>query len=149
MFKFHASEGGTRVPLIMSGPGIEVSGLLHPFSFITDLVPTILDLAGTEALPTGPEFSGRSLIDLLQGRADTIYGPDDAVSLEASGQSAVFKGDYKLVRNMDLYGDGVWRLHNIVRDPGETRDLIAEQPERAARNHPAPVNAEVSDQTGY
>ena len=132
LFKFHASEGGTRVPLIMAGPGISASGVLNPFSFITDLTPTILDLAGTAPLSTGPAFSGRSLIDVLQGRASVVYGPDDAVSLEASGQSAVFKGDYKLVRNVDLYGDGVWRLHNIVRDPGETRDLIIDMPELAA-----------------
>jgi arylsulfatase A-like enzyme len=132
LFKFHASEGGTRVPLIISGPGIQASGVIHPFSFITDLVPTILDLSDTSALASGPAFTGRSLIDVLQGRAITVYGPDDAVALEASGQSAVFKGDYKLVRNLDLYGDGIWRLHNVVRDPGETRDLSAEQPERAA-----------------
>lgn len=129
LFKFHASEGGTRVPLVISGPGIAASGVLHPFSFITDLAPTILDLTGAEALNSGPSFTGRSLVDVLQGRRQSLYGPDDAVSLEASGQSAVFKGDYKLMRNLDLYGDGVWRLHNVVRDPGETRDLSAEQPE--------------------
>ncbi|ALO47447.1 arylsulfatase [Pseudohongiella spirulinae] len=129
LFKFHASEGGTRVPLVMSGPGIPSSGALHPFSFITDLVPTILELTGAEALDSGPAFTGRSLVDVLQGRAQSVYGPEDAVSLEASGQSAVFKGDYKLVRNLDLYGDGVWRLHNVVQDPGETRDLSAELPE--------------------
>lgn len=133
LFKFHASEGGTRVPLIMSGPGIPAAGVLHPFSFMTDLVPTLLDLTGTAALTSGPAFTGRSLFDVLQGRQAAVYGPEDAVSLEASGQSAVFKGDYKLVRNLDFYGDGVWRLHNVVRDPGETRDLSAEQPERVAQ----------------
>ncbi|TFH75281.1 arylsulfatase [Gammaproteobacteria bacterium LSUCC0112] len=133
LFKFHASEGGTRVPLIMSGPGIPASGVLHPFSFMTDLVPTILDLTGTPALTSGPAFTGRSLIDVLKGTAPAVYGPDDAIALEASGQSAVFKGDYKLVRNLDQYGDGVWRLHNVVVDPGETRDLSAEQPERVAQ----------------
>jgi arylsulfatase A-like enzyme len=133
LFKFHASEGGTRVPLIMSGPGIPASGVLHPFSFMTDLVPTILDLTGTPALKSGPAFTGRSLIDVLNGTAPAVYGPDDAIALEASGQSAVFKGDYKLVRNLDQYGDGVWRLHNVVIDPGETRDLSTEQPERVAQ----------------
>lgn len=133
LFKFHASEGGTRVPLIMSGPGITATGVLPPFSFMTDLVPTLLDLTGTAALTSGPAFTGRSLIDVLQGRAAAVYGPENAVALEASGQSAVYKGDYKLVRNLDLYGDGIWRLHNVVRDPGETRDLSAEQPERVAQ----------------
>jgi len=132
LFKFHASEGGTRVPLVISGPGIEVAGIVHAFSFVTDLTPTILDLTAAAPLRQGPAFTGKSLLDVLQKRSATVYGPDDAVALEASGQSAIFKGDYKLVRNQDLYGDGVWRLHDVVRDPGETRDLSSEQPARVA-----------------
>lgn len=133
LFKFHASEGGTRVPFILSGPGIGAEQLLHPFSFISDITPTLLELTGVPRLPQGPAFTGRSLADLLQGRADYVYGPDDPVVLEASGQSAVFRGDYKLVRNLDQYGDGVWRLHNIRTDPGEAFDLADEQPERFER----------------
>lgn len=129
LFKFHASEGGTRVPLVMSGPGVAPAGILHPFSFITDLVPTILELTGADPVDSGPPLTGRSLTGVLLGASQLVYGPEDAVALEASGQSAVFKGDYKLVRNLDLYGDGVWRLHNVVQDPGETRDLSAEMPE--------------------
>ncbi|MDO9518971.1 MAG: arylsulfatase [Pseudohongiella sp.] len=128
LFKFHASEGGTRVPLIISGPGIPASGILHPFTFMTDLAPTILELTGTPRLTTGPAFTGRSLVDLLKGNVSSVYGPEDAVALEASGQSAVFKGDYKVVRNLDQYGDGQWRLHNVANDPGEIHDLSAELP---------------------
>jgi arylsulfatase/uncharacterized sulfatase len=45
-----------------------------------------------------------------------------------SGNAALFKGSYKLVRNLAPYGDGVWRLFDIASDPGETRDLRQAQP---------------------
>lgn len=130
LFKFHAAEGGTRVPLIFSGPGIAPRGIVHPFAFITDITPTLLELAGAEPLEDGLSFTGRPLDAVLDGRADAVYGPDEPVGLEASGQSALFKGDYKLVRNHAPFGDQQWRLHDIVRDPGETRDLAGVEPER-------------------
>jgi len=129
LFKFHATEGGTRVPLIISGPGIPQNDLITPFSFVTDITPTLLALTGVERLPHGPPFTGRSLVDVLEGRAAHVYPPDETISLEASGQSAAYRGDYKLVRNIDQYGDGVWRLFNLAVDPGETRDLAEEMPE--------------------
>ena len=47
-FKFYAGEGGLRVPLIFSGPGIPREHKSIAFSFITDVTPTILTLAGIE-----------------------------------------------------------------------------------------------------
>jgi arylsulfatase A-like enzyme len=129
LFKFHAAEGGTRVPLVIAGPGVEQRGLVDAFSFITDITPTLLDMVAAPRLPQGHAFTGRSLTPVLRGEAEAIYGPADAVGLEASGQSALFMGRYKLVLNRDPYGDGVWRLHDIASDPGETRDLAAEKPD--------------------
>ena len=40
----------------------------------------------------------------------------------------MFRGDYKLVKNLPPTGHGEWRLYDIVRDPGETRDLAAAMP---------------------
>ncbi|MFX5991189.1 hypothetical protein ABTF02_18405, partial [Acinetobacter baumannii] len=42
---------------------------------------------------------------------------------ELTGNAALFKGDYKLVKNLPPTGDSRWHLYDIVRDPGETRDL--------------------------
>ncbi|MBP79610.1 MAG: arylsulfatase, partial [Deltaproteobacteria bacterium] len=48
-YKFHANEGGLRVPLVMSGPGIARRGeLTDEFTFVTDLAPTILGLTGID-----------------------------------------------------------------------------------------------------
>jgi len=49
---------------------------------------------------------------------------------ELSGNAVLFKGDYKLVKNLPPYGDGRWRLYNITADPGETKDLSVSDPQR-------------------
>jgi hypothetical protein len=49
-----------------------------------------------------------------------------------SGNAVLFKGDYKLVKNLPPYGDRRWRLYNITADPGETQDLSRSEPERFA-----------------
>lgn len=128
LYKFYAGEGGLRVPLIMAGPGLPEGQTVRAFSIISDIAPTLLDLAGGEQ----PALHGRSLLGLLRGAADRVYGPDEAVGLEAAGDSALFKGDYKLTRNAGAWGDPAWRLYDIVRDPGETTDLAVAQPERVA-----------------
>ena len=52
--------------------------------------------------------------------------------MEAAGNVALFRGSYKLVRNMPPYGDGEFYLYDIAADPGETNDLRDAEPERFA-----------------
>lgn len=128
-FKFYAGEGGLRVPLIMSGPGIPKGEKETNFSFVTDIVPSILEIA--ELPPTADSissFNGSSVAPVLRGQADRIHDENEIVGMEAAGQAALFRGDYKLVRNNPPYGDGVWRLYNLAIDPGETQDLSVSQP---------------------
>ena len=129
LFKFHAGGGGIRVPLIAAGPGIKPADPVNAFSIVTDIAPTLLQLAGAEPLSDYEAFTGRSIASLLSGEAERIYAPDEAVGMEMSGQSALFLGDYKLTRNMPPYGDGIWRLFDFINDPGETRNLADERPE--------------------
>lgn len=133
-FKFHAGEGGLRVPLIFAGRGVSRAGATGAFSYITDIAPTILDLAGVAAVDefegvAVQKMTGRSLAPLLSGQATRVYGETDAVGIEAAGNAALFRGDYKLTRNALPYGDGQWRLHDLARDPGETKDLSQAEPE--------------------
>lgn len=140
-YKFSATEGGLRVPLIVAWPGNGAfargsiaSGLAH----VTDVVPTLLELTGTgnhDARWQGREVEpivGRSLVPTLIGATDGVHGDDRPIGYELSGNAALFKGDYKLVRNLAPTGDGRWQLFDIRRDPGETRDLATEMPERFA-----------------
>lgn len=126
LFKMYASQGGMRVPLIMSGPGISRRGIVPAMSFVSDVTPTLLNLVGL-ASPEG--LDGRSLLPALTGKSDAIYGPDDAIGIEVAGNSALFKGRYKLTRNSLPYGDAQWRLHDIEADPGEQVDLSSTHPD--------------------
>jgi arylsulfatase/uncharacterized sulfatase len=127
LFKMYASEGGTRVPMIMFGPGVRKHEGFHGArTFVTDLAPTISDLAG---LPTTTEMDGRSLVPVLRGDVMEVRGEDEPVGLEVAGNSALFQGRYKLTRNTLPHSDAEWRLYDLQTDPSESRDLSADRPE--------------------
>lgn len=129
LFKFYTAEGGVHVPLIVAGPGVQPARI-DARAFVTDIAPTMLERAGIVA--TEQErvpITGRSMAGVLSGAASTVRGSDDAIGIEVSGNSALYRGAYKLVRNQPRFGDGQWRLYNVETDPGETRDLSAAEPE--------------------
>ena len=135
-YKFHANEGGLRVPLVISGPGIaRVGDMTDEFTFVTDLAPTILSLVGVD----GHEGSwqgrvvepivGADFSEFLAGDSSPIHTDSESIGYELGGNSALFKGDYKIVINGTGQGETAWHLFNIKADPGESRDLAGEQPE--------------------
>jgi arylsulfatase/uncharacterized sulfatase len=135
-YKFHANEGGLRVPLVMAGPGINSEGdKSDAFVFVTDLAPTILSLAGIEAHDgnwQGREVEpiiGEDFSDFLAGTSSEVHEESKAIGYELGGNSALFKGDFKLVINRAGQNETSWHLFNIVTDPGETTDLSQQQPE--------------------
>lgn len=139
-FKFWAGEGGVRVPLIISWPGRLPAGRIEPsLSHVKDLMPTMLALSGTPDHQgryggrTVEPITGSSLLPVLTRQADLTHPPDKAIGYELAGNAALYKGDYKLVRNLPPLGDGQWHLYDIVRDPGETRDLREQEPARYAQ----------------
>ncbi len=75
-------------------------------------------------------ITGKDLSPILRGEVEGVYEETDTVGYELTGHSALFRGNYKLVRNLQPLGDGEWRLYNIVRDPGEVEGLKAEMPDR-------------------
>ncbi len=131
LFKFYAAEGGIRVPLIISGAGVNARAPVQSMAMVTDLTPTIMDFAGvTESESEPVPINGRSLRPVLNGGAEETYAATTPLGLEVSGNSALFLDGYKLTRNSLPFGDGVWRLHNLDVDPGETHDLSSAEPER-------------------
>lgn len=132
-FKFYATEGGIRVPLVIAGPGIAPQRVTSP-AMITDVAPTLLDWLGVDPNAiSGKPMTGRSLFPVLGGAVASAYGPDEARAVEVSGNSALYLGDYKITRSVPPVGDGQWRLYNLARDPGETTDLSASEPAVKAR----------------
>ena len=57
-----------------------------------------------------------------------MHAPDEAIGYELSGNQAVFKGDLKLIKNIQPVGDGLWHLYDVRNDPGETKDLQSQMP---------------------
>ena len=139
-YKFSAAEGGLRVPLIIAWPGrgaIRAGGISDGLAHVTDLFPTLAELAGVplhrgqwQGRAVEP-VTGRSLAAMLKGAPGSVHG-DAPLGYELSGNAALFRGDYKLVRNLPPTGDGRWRLFDLKTDPGETRDLAAAMPDRFA-----------------
>lgn len=135
-YKFFAGEGGMRVPLMISGPGVQQEGLSRAFTYVTDLAPTVLEIA--EVSQASERFGGRgvepmqggSLLPVLRGEADQVHAPEHVTGYELGGSAALFQGDLKIVLNREWPGDNQWHLYDIVADPGETRDLHEAMPAR-------------------
>jgi arylsulfatase len=128
------SEGGTRSPLIVSGHGVKGGRQVDVFSYVTDIMPTILDIAGIEHPKEygGRKIEpmmGRSLSEILTGSEAEVYGEDEYVSGEMLNGKWTRKGDFKAVSVAPPYGPGKWQLYNLAEDPGETRDLAEQLPE--------------------
>ncbi len=128
-FKFYAGEGGLRVPLIIAGKNIPIAQKRAAFSFVTDVTPTILALAGIEEKSTPTPMTGRNLLPAIKQDSILVYQKDEPIGVEAAGHAALFKGDFKLTRNARPLGDFKWRLYNIKEDPGEMNDLALSHPQ--------------------
>ena len=138
-YKFTASEGGLRVPMILAWPGnpaIKGGSVATGFAHVTDMSLTLLKLVGVT--PQQGSFAGRGvepmigadLTPMLTGAASSVHSANKPLGYELSGNAVLFKGDYKLVKNLPPYGDGRWRLYNIATDPGEANDLSGSAPDR-------------------
>lgn len=132
LFKFYATEGGIRVPLIIAGPGVEPAKINAP-AMVSDITPTLLEWTNAPPAPRDTrQITGRSLLPVLRGTAASVYGPEDIRAIEVSGNTALYKGDYKITRSMPPVGNAQWQLFNMRDDPGETQDLSEAEPEKLA-----------------
>lgn len=135
-YKFHATEGGQRVPMVIAGPGVlgtkqSASEFIPARAHVFDIVPTVLDLVDVSAVSRATDavgIRGRSLLPVLRGEVSEVYGADEAVGIEVSGNASLYRGRWKLQRMPVPLGDGAWHLYDLAVDPGETRDLQDEHP---------------------
>ena len=134
-FKSFASEGGIRVPLIIKMPGqaVHAGQWNHGFVHVTDLMPTLLELAEA-AYPdqynghTIHPSTGKSIIPVLLGDSVTVH-TGDGFGWELFEMKAYIKGKWKLLRLPEPMGSGNWELYDLENDPAETTDLSAQFPE--------------------
>jgi arylsulfatase len=135
LFKAFTTEGGISSPCIIKLPGTmeQKGGMSHSFTHVSDIMPTLLDLADIDhpssANTEVPGMMGKSLLPLLHGQAAEIY-PNEGIGYELHGLCAYIKGDWKILRMPKPFGTGDWELFNLNHDPAEARDLSAEKPEK-------------------
>ena len=127
-------EGGIKGPLIIYQPE-KISGgrtLEEPVANY-DFYPTLCELSGTEL---SVKTDGISLAPVLKGKETTKttrtfywhYPLAESHFLGGRSAGAVRKGDWKLI---EFFDSGEYELYNISNDPGESRNLIKDQPEKA------------------
>ncbi len=91
---------------------------------MVDVMPTLLALAGAKGGSDHP-FDGK---DMWAAIADGAPSPHDDILINVEAfRGSVRKGDWKLIRIALL--PGKTQLFNLARDPGETTDVAAENPE--------------------
>ena len=122
-------EGGIRVPLIVSGPGVIGGAVTGALVNSTDMFATILELGGTEvaeALPEGLIHDSVSFFPYLSAPdrpslREWIYA-DEMTPAEGlqGGDFAIRDERFKLVRRS---GDD--ELYDLVADPFERNNLLA------------------------
>jgi len=135
--KWDALEGGVRVPLIIAGPGIKPRSESDIPISGSDLLPTIVDLAGNKSI-TLNEIDGGSFAPLLFNKNyEGIKRNVDGIFFHVPYRngiaikrphSAVRKGDYKLVKFQD---DKSILLFNLVNDKMEQINLATQKLDKA------------------
>ena len=121
-WKSNYYEGSVGVPLIASLPGVVPSGEADDtICNLTDLGPTLVDMAGGVPLPA---TDGRSLWPILTGdgdpdRSDETFS-EHLGAMDSVPSRMVRKGPWKLYKYHDINPPV---LHNLKEDPGETTDL--------------------------
>ncbi len=148
--KISLMERGTRVPLIIIGPGIREGVQTDVMVNALDFYPTILSLTGVDK-PAGKHFDGCDLSTLLQTDptdASLIREPRTGEVRDtllwhfpnsSAQESTIRIGNYKLVRNyfdeprLELYQLYTTAGSKAVRaDIEEANNLAATMPEKAA-----------------
>jgi len=143
LYKINTHAGGHSVPFVLSWPagvraGRALPGRRDQWIHVTDLLPTLCELAGVErpAERAGQflqPLGGTSFAPLLpEPGAPHDRGPQH---LEMNGHRGYYDGGWEIVTRhepLTPFGDHEWELYDLVRDRTETTDLAAQHPELVA-----------------
>jgi len=120
-----------KIPLLISAPGQSTSHVVHAPSSNTDLLPTLLSVAGKDIPPV---LDGR-ILPGFGGDEDSLYPVFSMYAAENSvfrplkkAAISMHKGTYKLIAYFGYPGyDNVYEMYNLESDPEEMYDLSQEE----------------------
>jgi arylsulfatase len=137
LYKGFLSEGGTRSPLIISGPGVKGKGGINKDAVlhVMDITPTILELAGIEHPSTFnghaiEPLQGKSWVGMMNGTTRSPRTDEDWLGWELFGNKAIRQGDWKISWQFKPLGTEDWMLFNLAEDVGEQYDLSEKHPKK-------------------
>jgi arylsulfatase A-like enzyme len=131
-------EGGVRVPLVVSWPGVVTPETRNESRVQSDdFYPTILDMLRLKPR-AGQKFDGVSFLPALKGQPHrrgpsfTYFPHDPPVPDWIPPSVSVHDGDWKLIRIFHSGEDGAhrWKLFDLRNDIGERNNLAAKDPAR-------------------
>jgi arylsulfatase A-like enzyme len=124
---FFIYDSTIRVPLVLWGAGLPRGVRVRSLVRLVDVTPTVLDLLG---LPALADVQGQSLRPLLESPAEDLrltgYGESIEVltNFGADVLRFVRVGNWKYIHKLEP------ELFDVGADPGETRNLASQYPER-------------------
>ena len=134
--KYSSFEAGTRIPWIVRWPQHVAPGVSDALVSQVDLLASFAKLTG-QTLAPGDAPDSADLLAALQGTSKT----GRAELVQEAGALALRQGPWKYIEpnnrqkvnidtKIELGNDSAPQLYNLTDDPGETRNLAAEQPDR-------------------
>jgi arylsulfatase A-like enzyme len=115
-------EHSTKVPMIITGPGIPKAQLSDALVYLYDLYPTLADLAGV-AVPEG--IDGKNLVPILRSSQKEVRST--LFTAYRHTIRAIREGDWKLIRYPER---NFTQLFNLKVDPFELNNLAELEPEK-------------------
>ncbi|MEM8917474.1 MAG: arylsulfatase [Pseudomonadota bacterium] len=132
MFKGGVGEGGIRSPFIVSGPAVKSGGIAEGIGHVSNIVPTIFDILGLSA-DGNPLYDGKLApqgASMLSIWTDAVAPEGSGFATELFGNGALRQDNWKISRIGPPQGNGKWELYNLADDPGETKNVATEYPDR-------------------
>jgi choline-sulfatase len=117
-------DRGTKVPLILAGPGITPAQRCNQPAELLDIFPSLIDLCG---LPQINDLEGISLRPQL--RDATTHRDRPAITSHNQGNHGVRSERWRYIR----YADGSEELYDMLRDPAEWNNLASNPDFNAVR----------------
>lgn len=136
LYKINTHAGGHSVPMILAAPGVAGGEIRRQFAYVTDVLPTVVDLLGLElpttryGMPLKP-VAGASFARSLSDPAAPSSHPEQYY--EMVGHRGFYREGWEIVslhHPLTPISDREWELYDLRTDPTEMTDLAAQYPER-------------------